>query len=246
MTDSDLSSLHEDELIDRLVDLVELQDGAKTTWEFLALMSRADPLEEEIERRGMDPRQCVNEARSNTMTFVIRFNAAAREMKLFESIEKAGTSMPLFKSAMELATGNAPMSVMAKFYNSLTGDEVKKFADKNVAARRIWAACKKVEFVKENPAPGEDPVEVSPEEPKKEAPAAAKRGRKPGSSRYSGKRIFGLKPTNPRRPGTHGFKSYEIIRGQLEGVFYEDYILRGGRPNDLQWDIDRKWAEVKS
>ena len=26
---------------------------------------------------------------------------------------------------------------------------------------------------------------------------------------------------------------------------YADYIKAGGRPNDLRWDIEHKWAEVK-
>ncbi len=57
--------------------------------------------------------------------------------------------------------------------------------------------------------------------------------------------MLALKETNPRRAGTIGFASFEIIRGKPEGVPYADYVAAGGRPQDLHWDIDRKWAEVK-
>jgi hypothetical protein len=73
----------------------------------------------------------------------------------------------------------------------------------------------------------------------------AKRGRKNGTGEFAGKRIYALKQVNPRRIGTSGFNSYEIIRGKTEGVTYDEYIAAGGVPRDLRWDIDHKWTEVK-
>jgi len=64
------------------------------------------------------------------------------------------------------------------------------------------------------------------------------------ASRFSGKVLRVTVKDNPRRPGTHGYRSFEILRAHPEGMIYEDYIAAGGRTNDLQWDIDRNWATV--
>ena len=65
-------------------------------------------------------------------------------------------------------------------------------------------------------------------------------------SLFSGKYIAKLVPTNLRRTksknrkGTatvpYGYKNFERI---TNGISYEEYQARGGRPNDLKWDIDR-------
>jgi hypothetical protein len=39
---------------------------------------------------------------------------------------------------------------------------------------------------------------------------------------------------NPRRRGTHGYKSFAIIKS---GMTYQQFIRRGGRNRDLAWDI---------
>jgi hypothetical protein len=41
---------------------------------------------------------------------------------------------------------------------------------------------------------------------------------------------------NPRHPGTHGFRSMEIIINN-PGISRADYFARGGRNNDLRWDL---------
>lgn len=43
---------------------------------------------------------------------------------------------------------------------------------------------------------------------------------------------------NPRREGTHGHKSFEVIR-ENPGITYEDFLEKGGRLVDLKWDHDR-------
>lgn len=91
----------------------------------------------------------------------------------------------------------------------------------------------------------EKPAKVKVEKaPKAEG---EKRGRKAGvSSKFSGKVIFPLSDANPRRVGSHGFNSYEIIRGKkADGVKFDKYIEKGGRAKDLQWDIDAGFAEVR-
>lgn len=54
---------------------------------------------------------------------------------------------------------------------------------------------------------------------------------------------------NPRREGTHGWHSWEILRKHWEEnggrpMNYDDYVKAGGRPNDLRWDYDRGHVRV--
>ncbi len=60
--------------------------------------------------------------------------------------------------------------------------------------------------------------------------------------RFAGKRIYKLIANNPRRKGTHGWRSWELIEN---GMTFEEYKSRGGRSQDLRWDIDRGRCEVK-
>jgi hypothetical protein len=58
----------------------------------------------------------------------------------------------------------------------------------------------------------------------------------------SGKKIYKLVPSNPRKEGSWGWKSFNVI---TDGITYEDYIRLGGRPQDLAWDEDHKFVEIK-
>lgn len=61
-------------------------------------------------------------------------------------------------------------------------------------------------------------------------------------SSKAGKKIHKLVEGNPRREGTHGHKSFAIIKN---GMTYEDYMSSGGRNNDLAWDIDHGFVELR-
>ena len=63
-------------------------------------------------------------------------------------------------------------------------------------------------------------------------------------SKFAGKTIRLLLDANPRREGTKGHKSFEIVRKAGGSLSYEVYKMLGGRPNDLQWDIDHNYAEM--
>jgi hypothetical protein len=56
-------------------------------------------------------------------------------------------------------------------------------------------------------------------------------------SAYSGKRIVRLVKENPRRKGTHGYKSWNLLK---KGMTYEQYLAAGGRRVDLAWDLAKK------
>jgi hypothetical protein len=84
--------------------------------------------------------------------------------------------------------------------------------------------------------------------PKKGLMLATKNDNEPHvrTSQHSGKVIFTNLKDNPRREGTFGWHSFEIVRAAgKRGVKYEDYRAAGGRPNDLQWDIDHGYVELK-
>lgn len=63
---------------------------------------------------------------------------------------------------------------------------------------------------------------------------------------YAGKKIHlvGDKDTNPRREGTHGHKSLQIIV-KNPGITYEEYLKKGGRRVDLKGSLEMKPAQVR-
>lgn len=48
---------------------------------------------------------------------------------------------------------------------------------------------------------------------------------------------------NPRKPNTYGHTSFKIVM-ENQPITYADYCANGGRPNDLQWDLDHGYVEV--
>ena len=62
-------------------------------------------------------------------------------------------------------------------------------------------------------------------------------------SKMTGKHIYKLSKTNPRRAGTFGHKSWECIK---DGMSFEDYLRAGGRNKDLAWDITKGYVELKA
>ena len=55
-------------------------------------------------------------------------------------------------------------------------------------------------------------------------------------------RLLRPRGSNPRRPGTHGYRSWEIIEEAGGEMSYGDYRDAGGRARDLLWDRHRRWA----
>jgi hypothetical protein len=108
---------------------------------------------------------------------------------------------------------------------------IKVEDDSNDAHKFYW-----IELL---PAGREFNLTAPPVVVQKKLPAAG-----PGPrSGYSGKFIYKLVDKNPRREGTHGFKGFEIYE---DGMPYEKFRDKGGRNNDLQWDIDKKFIELRT
>ena len=107
------------------------------------------------------------------------------------------------------------------------------------------AACKKVDELKRTaipPAPKEEEKTMN-DTTTIEKPEAKKRGR---TSSNAGRTLVALVDFNPRREGSKGHHSMQLILDAgKNGIKYEDYIAGGGRNNDLAWDIEHGAVKVE-
>lgn len=109
----------------------------------------------------------------------------------------------------------------------------------------------KIFWIKPSETPVEAPgaiVEAESTPPSVEAPVVApvaSKGRgRPATA--GGKKLFFVipsqkqrplhEPINPRRPNSHGYRSLQIIIDN-PGITTEEFVAKGGRLNDLRWDI---------
>lgn len=76
----------------------------------------------------------------------------------------------------------------------------------------------------------------------KKAPKAESNGLRGRTCQHAGKKIFKVAKENPRREGTNGYNSFKVIK---DGMTYEQYIAKGGRLVDLNWDIEKGYVKVK-
>ncbi len=148
-------------------------------------------------------------------------------------------------------------------YNAISVElglpEVKKFSDRATGLKRLTAMRQKLAEYRANSTPEiqlnsettnpsaetEAPA-VEVEATSAEAPAveAQPASSEVATKRGRGKSLSGLilwatdKCTegNPRREGSWGQKSLQIIINN-PGLTLEEFLIRGGRTNDLRWDI---------
>lgn len=117
-------------------------------------------------------------------------------------------------------------------------DDIMSTANKTAGKPKISAAATGAK------SPTKNASSVPAQAPAKGA-KPEKTGDKPvGRNAYSGMQLFPLKTENPRRPGSFGFESMKIIIDK-PGITTEDFVAKGGRPNDLRWDIEHKNVEAK-
>lgn len=63
------------------------------------------------------------------------------------------------------------------------------------------------------------------------------------ASTFTGKALRPLVDSNPRRPGTAGHASFQIILDR-PGISAEEFRAHGGRLNDLHWDVRKGHVEA--
>ena len=146
-----------------------------------------------------------------------------------------------FRSAEDLESKMVGLGLtidkMATIYNKVSEKEVKKFSDKKTAAKRVFNA------ISDQVVTIDEVVENLKGTPEGDLISAVAKIAKP-RGQFAGKWIKLLVSDNPRKEGTAGWKSYELLISHGADMLYEEYIRQGGRLVDLRWDIDRDRVEV--
>jgi hypothetical protein len=68
------------------------------------------------------------------------------------------------------------------------------------------------------------------------------------NSQFAGKKLYPSKEAakaNPRREGSHGFRSLAIIIAK-PGISYSDFLAAGGRNRDLRYDVSQGHAVARA
>ena len=121
-------------------------------------------------------------------------------------------------------------------YNELTGKSIKKFASKDKGVEMV------VKVIKSNTTKAAELGLIKVKVAGKVTTSSTEQKMYGRKSEFTGKRLYRNMDVNPRRPGTLGHRSFDLI---VDGMTYEEYLMAGGRNNDLHWDIERKWVIVK-
>ena len=176
--------------------------------------------------------------------------------------ERLGNGSIIFGSAEELAKDpNTTGQILCRAYNEMSPVQIDRFADKVSGAKRLFklvhSSASKNEFNFDKPAKElaadsrPDEMELYREKVLKDT-SSLKKSTSPKGGRFTGKVIKCLVNENPRTKKTgHGFNSMQIIidNQELSGLDaimpFEDYIEKGGRVRDLQWDLDKGHVSVK-
>lgn len=83
------------------------------------------------------------------------------------------------------------------------------------------------------------PNELAAKEAAKLNPVASEK-----KSSYAGMTLTAKVKENPRKAGTIGRNSFQLIL-ENPGIVFEKFRELGGRVNDLKWDIEHDWVEAK-
>lgn len=190
---------------------------------------------------------------------VLKYNKGGKDC----SVETFDTMAVAEKSAAEhegkddgfVVTGedsfkHLSMHEQLELYGGLNGSAPSRFKDLETGARRLFACVKGIAAQQnqaestEQPTNGEEgelPKAAKKKTVKKAAVKKAATGSRVRIDRN--KKIYKLVDHNPRTKKTsQGYKSWEII---TQGMKVETYLAKGGRVQDLSWDLERKWIELR-
>jgi hypothetical protein len=149
-----------------------------------------------------------------------------------------------------------PASELVAAYNDMAVQidvrEVKKFSDKETAIKRVREMriiCinrnEEEEHKMTESAKAATKVKVAKEPKAPKAPKAESTGVRGRKSEFSGLQLYASKETNTRKVGSFGHASMEIIFAN-PGISYEEFISKGGRGNDLKWDVEHGNAKAET
>jgi hypothetical protein len=85
---------------------------------------------------------------------------------------------------------------------------------------------------------------ATPKEPALRTRKEAMGERRGRPARFAGKTLTAIVEANPRRKNTSGHKSMSIIIAN-PGITFEDFVRKGGRSGDLNWDVEHEHVVVK-
>jgi len=163
---------------------------------------------------------------------------AAKTFTDRRSANNTGNGFNLVETTEDLAGINLPSGELVKLHNLYAKKPVNKFSDKATAVKRTFGVLSDLPT---SNSPTTD--EILMKELESVGLVKPKKVSKPRGA-FAGKWIKLLVSDNPRKEGSHGHNSFNVIVKHGADMPYEEYIRQGGRLVDLNWDIARKWAEV--
>jgi len=182
--------------------------------------------------------------------FLKRYNKSdgLSTISCYDSITQAkddGKSGILIRNINDIIDNYATITGddMVELYNSYTNrkdtKKVRRFADRRTGAERLMNLFSKLR---------EEGIINKSKKPNSKKPKSERiingdetRGRK---SIYKGRKITTDLLVNPRREESHGRNSLDIVI-KNKGITYEEYVSKGGRRQDLAWDIEKGRVRIK-
>jgi len=173
--------------------------------------------------------------------------------KKFRAINYKHTERKTNMTAIRLPKGKLNLDIKAtstadlvKFYNAHSGSTkvIQKFSDRQTAERRVSELIQASNEL----AGGTSKVSALKKKEKESKKMSSENTEKASRGRTSsaeGKHIYKIgewKKTNPRREGTHGYKSWEAIK---DGMSYDEFLTSGGRNRDLMHDVKLGRIEIR-
>lgn len=154
--------------------------------------------------------------------FLQTFNNSERTKEMKTATTGSAKHSPAIK--------DKTLKELADIYNSKVSknERIKAFRDRSTALRRI------AEINSAKPSRGN-----RMNESQLKTPELKLVGKK---SSLAGKYLYKLAKINPRRAGTHGWKSYEVLK---DGMTYEQFTAAKGGSKHLLHDIEKGWVEAR-
>jgi hypothetical protein len=156
------------------------------------------------------------------------------------------TAIRMPKGKLNLDIKATTTADLVKFYNAHSGSTkvIQKFTDRQTAERRVAELIQASNEL----AGGTSKVSALKKKEKESKKMSSENTEKASRGRTSsaeGKHIYKIgewKKTNPRREGTHGYKSWEAIK---DGMSYDEFLTSGGRNRDLMHDVKLGRIEIR-
>jgi hypothetical protein len=170
--------------------------------------------------------------------FVVSTKASPIEVTQFDKNDPDGIEFSKQEGCVlvntEAGLENLSSQALVTLYNrAVTDKPITKFQNRAVAVKRVWPLLPLIAV--DRRVPGQDRRKA---DRRAADNGERKRGRK---SEFTGKYIYKLAASNPRREGTHGHKAFEAL---MDGMTYEQYLAAGGGRNHLAWDLEHRHVEL--